>query len=191
MFAVAVAVPLTLAACSSSNTASTTTTVGGGGAALGSTAKSTPATSEPTGTVSGTSGSTPAGSINVVVGDTNGLNGPMTMTVTPSSTKAGDVTFVVKNTGTIEHEMIVLKLNADQTWDKLPIVDSGDPPTSVSTGADKVDEEGSVGETGDPNLQPGDTRTFTVPNMTAGQYALVCNIAQHYGMGMRARFTVT
>jgi uncharacterized cupredoxin-like copper-binding protein len=87
--------------------------------------------------------------------------------------------------------MIVLKLDPGQTWDKLPVVDSGDPPSSVATGADKIDETNSVGETGDPNLQPGETRTFTVPNMTAGQYALVCNVAQHYGMGMRAGFTVT
>ena len=85
----------------------------------------------------------------------------------------------------------MLKLSPGQTWDKLPIVDSGDPPASVATGADKVDEANSVGETGDPNLKPGETRSFTVTGMTAGQYALVCNIAQHYGMGMRAGFTVT
>jgi uncharacterized cupredoxin-like copper-binding protein len=27
--------------------------------------------------------------------------------------------------------------------------------------------------------------------LKAGQYALVCNIAEHYGAGMRAGFTVT
>ena len=27
--------------------------------------------------------------------------------------------------------------------------------------------------------------------MTAGNYAIVCNLAQHYGKGMRAPFTVT
>jgi uncharacterized cupredoxin-like copper-binding protein len=179
-------------ACSSTNTATTTTSVAGGGAALGTTTVKSATTQEPTGTaIGGSGGSVPAGAITVDLGDTSGLNGPMTMTVTPNTTKAGDVTFVVKNTGTIEHEMIVLKLDSGQTWDKVPVVDSGDPPSSVATGADKVDEANSVGETGDPNLQPGDTRTFTVSNMAAGQYALVCNIAQHYGMGMRASFTVT
>ena len=27
--------------------------------------------------------------------------------------------------------------------------------------------------------------------MTAGNYAIVCNLAGHYGKGMRAQFTVT
>ena len=126
--------------------------------------------------------------VQAVISDTSGLNGPMSITVSPSSVRAGDVTFVVKNTGTIDHEMIVLK--TDTPYDKLPVVDGGDPPAPVATGADKVDEGTSVGETGDPNVKPGETRTFTVTNMVAGKYVLVCNIAKHYGMGMRVGFTV-
>ena len=76
-------------------------------------------------------------------------------------------------------------------FDKLPITYGGDPPAPVKTGADKVSEDTNIGETGDPNLKPGDTRTFTIKHMTAGQYAIVCNIAQHYGKGMRAAFTVS
>jgi uncharacterized cupredoxin-like copper-binding protein len=136
-------------------------------------------------TVSTGSGTT----VNVVVSDTKGLQGPMTMTVTPASVSAGDVTFAVKNTGTIEHEVIVLK--TDTAYNQLPVTDAGDPPVSVSSGANKVDEGTSVGETGDENLKPGESRSFTVKNMTAGKYVLVCNIAQHYGLGMRAAFTVT
>jgi uncharacterized cupredoxin-like copper-binding protein len=71
------------------------------------------------------------------------------------------------------------------------IADSGDPPVPVTSGADKIDEADSVGETGDPNLQPGDTRTFTLTGLSPGNYVLVCNIAKHYGLGMRAAFTVT
>ena len=37
-------------------------------------------------------------------------------------------------------------------------------------------------------MKPGQSRTFTVDNMAAGTYALVCNIAKHYGLGMRAPF---
>ena len=59
------------------------------------------------------------------------------------------------------------------------------------TGANKVSEDANIGETGDPNLKPGDTRTFTIKNMTVGSYVIVCNIAEHYGAGMRAPFTVT
>jgi uncharacterized cupredoxin-like copper-binding protein len=123
------------------------------------------------------------------VGDTKGLNGPMTLVSAVDSAPAGDVTFVVKNTGTIEHEMVVLK--TDTPFDKIPIADSGDPPAPVTSGADKIDEADNVAETGDPNLQPGDTRTFTATGLTPGQYVLVCNIAKHYGLGMRVAFTVT
>ena len=95
----------------------------------------------------------------------------------------------MKNTGTIDHEAVVLKTN--DPYNKIPITDANDPPVPVTHGANKVSEDANIGETGDPNLKPGDTRTFTIKNMTAGAYAIVCNIAQHYGAGMRAPFTVT
>ena len=112
------------------------------------------------------------------------------MTLVPSVTSvpAGNVTFVVKNTGTVDHEMIVLKTNLPAG--ELPVIDAGDPPAKVTSGAVKVDEADSVGETGDPNLKPGSSRTFTVKNMVAGKYVLVCNVADHYMKGMRAAFTV-
>ncbi len=151
--------------------------------------------SSPTSSAAGVSVTTattaaPSKTVNIVVSDASGLNGKMTLVATPNVALAGDVTFVVKNTGTIEHEVIVLKLAAGQTADKLPVVDSGDPPAAVATGADKIDEGAKVGETGDPNVPAGGTRTFTVTGMTAGGYALVCNIAKHYQMGMLAPLTV-
>ena len=57
--------------------------------------------------------------VNMVVGDTQGVNGPMTLTADPSSVPAGDVTFTVKNTGTIDHEVVVLK--TDTAFDKLEV----------------------------------------------------------------------
>ena len=134
---------------------------------------------------SGTGGNT----VNVTLGDTKGLDGPMTLEVVPTSAKAGDVTFTVKNAGTIVHELVVLK--TDTAFDKLPIVDSGDPPAPVASGADKVDEENNVAETGEPDLEAGKSRTFTAKGLAAGRYVLVCNIAKHYGLGMRAAFTVS
>ena len=133
--------------------------------------------------------STPSTTVRVTLSDTKGLGGPMTLTASPATAPAGDVTFVVKNTGTIEHEAVVLKTN--DPYNKIPITDGGDPPAPVTTGANKVSEDANIGETGDPNLKPGDTRTFTIKNMTAGYYAIVCNLADHYGAGMRAPFTVT
>ena len=120
--------------------------------------------------------------MNVTLGDTRGAAGPMTLTVSPSTAPAGDVTFVVKNTGTIEHEAVVLKTNV--AYNKFPVTYGGDPPAPVKTGGDKVSEDANIGETGDPNLKPGDTRTFTIKNMTAGNYVIVCNLAGHYGKGM-------
>ena len=132
----------------------------------------------------------PTTTVNVTVSDTSGLAGPMSISVSPATAPAGDVTFVVKNTGTIEHEAVVLALKTNTPFDKLPVTYGGDPPAPVKTGADKVSEDTNIGETGDPNLKPGDTRTFTIKHMTAGNYAIVCNIAKHYGLGMRAAFTV-
>jgi uncharacterized cupredoxin-like copper-binding protein len=127
--------------------------------------------------------------VDVVLSDTAGLAAPMTLYPFDDHAPAGDVTFRVKNVGTVEHELIVLK--TDTPFDQLPIADSGDPPAPVATAADKVDEANNVAETGDPNLRPGDLRTFTAKGLVPGRYILVCNLAKHYGLGMRAAFTVT
>jgi len=130
----------------------------------------------------------PSNIVNVTLSDTSGEGGPMTLAASPSVVPSGNVAFVVKNTGTIEHEAVVLKTNVP--YNKLPVTYGGDPPAPVKTGANKVGEEANIGETGDPNLKPGDTRVFTIKNMTAGNYVIVCNLAGHYAKGMRAQFTV-
>jgi uncharacterized cupredoxin-like copper-binding protein len=118
--------------------------------------------------------------VNVTVSDTAGTNGPETLVPASTSAPSGDITFTVKNTGTIDHEVVVLK--TDTPFDKLA-VGTSEP--------DKIDEASSIGETGDPALKPGETRTFTLKGVTAGNYVLVCNIAKHYGLGMRAPFKVS
>ena len=95
----------------------------------------------------------------------------------------------MKNNGTIVHEAVVLK--TDTPYDQIPVDNAGDPPAPVTTGANKVSEDNNIGETGDPDLKPGGTRTFTIKHMTAGNYVIVCNLAGHYAMGMRAPLTVT
>ena len=124
--------------------------------------------------------------VTVTLADTQGLNGPETLTVTPASVKAGKVKFVVTNAGTIVHEMIVLKTSSP--FDQLPVADAGDPPAPVTSGANKVSEATKSGETGD--VAKGKTKSVTL-KLKKGNYALVCNIAQHYGLGMRAAFSVT
>jgi len=137
----------------------------------------------------GASAATASAPIDVALIDSTGASGPMALVPFVNTAPAGDITFRVKNLGTIEHEMIVLK--TDTPFDQIPIADAGDPPAPVTSGANKVDEGSSVGETGDPNLKPGDTRTFTAKGLAPGKYVLVCNIADHYRLGMRAAFTVS
>lgn len=89
----------------------------------------------------------------------------------------GDVTFVAKNAGTIEHELVVVRSDAD--LGALPLVADGS----------KVDEDAidAIGEI--PELEVGaeDSETF---EMTAGRYLLICNVEGHYTSGMVVAFTV-
>jgi uncharacterized cupredoxin-like copper-binding protein len=124
--------------------------------------------------------------VKVTLADTQGLTGPMTLTATPASVKAGKVKFVVKNAGSIVHELIVL--NTTTPFDQLPVADAGDPPAPVTSGANKVSEATKTGETGD--VAKGKTKSVTL-KLKKGSYALVCNIAQHYGLGMRSALSVT
>jgi uncharacterized cupredoxin-like copper-binding protein len=94
--------------------------------------------------------------------------------VNPSATQApaGRVTFNVRNTGTIPHEMVLLRTDA--------------PAASLLNGA-RADETGNLGETGD--LAVGATKSFSV-KLKAGHYALICNLPGHYKAGQHIDFTV-
>jgi uncharacterized cupredoxin-like copper-binding protein len=97
------------------------------------------------------------------------------LTVAPVTVKAGNVTFTFNNTGTRQHEMIVLK--TDEAFDQLKV------------GTDnKVSEDASVGEVSETDQ--GKTVVKTL-DLKAGKYVLVCNIEKHYAQGMRSAFTVT
>lgn len=123
----------------------------------------------------GVSGSTAKGTpVAVDLGDAQGVDGPMTMKVAPASVPAGEVTFTAKNSGTIEHEMVVLK--TDTPGDQLTVTNG------------KVSEKDSVGEI--PEFAAGKTASVTL-DLKAGNYVLVCNIKDHYKMGMWSAFTVT
>jgi uncharacterized cupredoxin-like copper-binding protein len=126
--------------------------------------------------------------VNVSITDHTAVNLPMNFTIDKTTAPAGDVTFVVKNDGTIDHEMVVLQ--TDTASDQIPVNAAGDPPAPVASGANKIVEDNNVGETGDPDVPKGDTRTFTIKDMKPGHYVLVCNLAAHYQMGLHADFTV-
>jgi uncharacterized cupredoxin-like copper-binding protein len=96
------------------------------------------------------------------------------LTPKPTIAKAGKVTFVVKNVGKLEHEMVVMKTNLPAG--KLPINAKG-----------RVPEKGVVGEAGD--IKPGQTKKVTL-TLKPGKYVLLCNLAGHYKAGQYAAFNV-
>ena len=98
------------------------------------------------------------------------------ISVDRNSVAVGPVTFVVKNSGLLLHELVVLR--TDVAHDKLG-ANTSEPG--------KVEETGNVGETGDVNA--GDSKTFTV-TLAAGHYVLLCNEVGHYAGGMHMAFAV-
>ena len=95
--------------------------------------------------------------------------------VTPakSSVAHGRVTFRVKNSAGMEHELVVIKTSKKAA--NLPTSSSG-----------KASEKGSVGEV---ELAGGKSKSLTL-NLKKGHYALICNIGGHYKAGMHADLTV-
>jgi uncharacterized cupredoxin-like copper-binding protein len=89
-----------------------------------------------------------------------------------SSAKAGSVTFKVKNTAGNEHELEVIRTDARAAHLKM------------SYG--RASSKGKVGE-----VEVGGHATKTLKlKLKKGHYALICNIANHYAMGMHKDFTV-
>ena len=104
------------------------------------------------------------------------LTDMMKVTVDRNTITAGKVSFVVKNSGLIAHELVLLKTDVSQ--EKLA-VGTEDPG--------KMDETGNVGETGD--MDGGASKTFSA-TLPTGHYILMCNEVGHYASGMHIAFTV-
>ena len=120
-------------------------------------------------------------------GDMMMSHAPMraTLVANPNSVRAGQVSFLVRNTGGLVHELVVLPLPADG-------------PGTRPTGTDgKIDESQSLGEasrscgagTGD-GISPGATGWTTV-TLKPGRYELVCDQPWHYAAGMFDVLTVS
>jgi uncharacterized cupredoxin-like copper-binding protein len=89
-----------------------------------------------------------------------------------SSAKAGTVTFKVKNSSTMEHELVVIRTSTKAA--KLKLTNG------------KASEKGSVGEV---EVAGGKTKSLKL-KLKKGHYALICNIGGHYMAGMHKDFTV-
>ncbi len=88
------------------------------------------------------------------------------------SAPVGKVTFVVKNTGKVTHEFVVVR--------------TVKPAGSLLKGGE-ADESGAAGEIGE--LKPGQTKKLTL-TLKRGHYALLCNVAGHYMSGQFVDFYV-
>ena len=91
---------------------------------------------------------------------------------TPTSARPGPVAFSIRNTGTLTHELVVLKTNIAPA--KLPVKGS------------KAVEVGRVGKVA---VRAGKTGALTL-SLKAGKYVLLCNVAGHYQAGQRIGFVV-
>src|SRR5436190_272477 len=100
-------------------------------------------------------------------------------------TPAGQVSFLITNAGTVDHEMVVLK--TDKPADSFPITGFEGEPKRFDEDAKGLT---NVGETGDPAMKPGTSKMLTI-DMAEGHYAIVCNLNGHYASGMHQDFWVT
>jgi uncharacterized cupredoxin-like copper-binding protein len=92
----------------------------------------------------------------------------------PTSLTAGKVVFTAKNTGTIEHELIVIQSNLAPA--KLPL-------TGARVNEDKVKVMGEV------EVAKGKSKKLTL-TMKKGNYVFICNLPGHYKNGQYAGFKV-
>jgi uncharacterized cupredoxin-like copper-binding protein len=127
----------------------------------------------------------PAGSTPIQVG--LGETDPTHMFIDLSQAYApeGPVTFIITNQGQEDHEFVVLQTDT-------PAADF--PITGFEGEDNRFDEDAkgltNVGETGDPAMAPGTSLMLTI-DMAAGHYAVVCNLAGHYAMGMHQDAWIT
>ncbi len=98
----------------------------------------------------------------------------------PSSVARGNYEFVVVNDGTMPHELVMW--STKHAAAALPLRKDGD----VNEDSDSLD---SVLDSGSA-LAPGETRILYADLTNAGHYALVCNLAGHYHLGMHADLSV-
>ncbi len=98
------------------------------------------------------------------------------ITLSKDTAPAGTVTFDVKNNATdIAHSFVIIKTDLDAS--KLPTDSSGNVDMS------KLQSLASI------TLNPGESKTVSA-DMTAGHYAIICDLPGHYSQGMYTNFTV-
>ena len=96
------------------------------------------------------------------------------ITLSVPNVKAGTVKFGIRNSGGMEHSFELIK--TDVAFDQLP-----------TTGDAKAKEDGLVKQV--KSLPVGKVEVVTA-DLAARNYVIICNVAGHYQLGMRAALTV-
>lgn len=97
------------------------------------------------------------------------------ITLNTPTVKAGTVKFGIRNLGTMVHDFDLIK--TDLAPDKLPI----------DTASAKANTDGLVKQM--INIAQGRATTLDA-ELAPGHYVIICNVASHYQLGMRAELTV-
>ena len=103
---------------------------------------------------------------------------------------AGKVRIKAVNSGTLTHEMVLVRAASETALPKVTTPGGERPVGAVDEEA--IPEQDKVGETGD--VKPGKTvtKTFT---LSPGRYVMFCNIddgtGNHFARGMESSFFVT
>ena len=100
------------------------------------------------------------------------------VTLDPTTTAAGSVTFSATNEGTETHEIEVFRNVGDVDPNALPIADG----VASTDGLELLDEI--------EDITPGGNADLTV-DLASGSYVVMCNLPDHYGRGMVSSFEVT
>ena len=139
----------------------------------------------PSTAVSASSATSPSASSSGETSTASGSGTPVSATETEykialgaSTAAAGQVTFQIKNAGTIVHEFVVMK--TELAADKLPLDTSKGVVSEETSGLTVIDEVEDIAIGATPSL---------AVDLPAGHYVVICNLPAHYAGGMHADFT--
>jgi uncharacterized cupredoxin-like copper-binding protein len=104
-----------------------------------------------------------------------------------TTTKSGWVTFQAVNSGTMAHELVILRTDLHPA--DLPRKAEKDKKGTV-TGHIVNEEHAAVEPIGEIEEFPAKTFKEKKMFMDPGSYVVFCNVPEHYGKGMHASFIV-
>jgi uncharacterized cupredoxin-like copper-binding protein len=121
-----------------------------------------------------TAASTPAAAFDASSGTLTIKAAEMSFAPSAITAPAGKLTITMDNTGTMAHELVVLK--TDTAPGELKVTDG------------TVGEDDSVGEIGETAAGKSASHTF---DLKPGKYVIVCNVPGHYSAGMYGSLVIT